>query len=136
MYISVLGISFFFLKLSYSAIYSTALVIWSVGFVEFWRLRERALAIRWGTLGSFRVEHRRSQYEDAAAPGGVGKLPWWKRDLRVLASLPVMLLFVTVLALVLTGIFIFEAFVTKLYTGPGHQYIVREVYVWISLATK
>jgi hypothetical protein len=124
MFISILGVLFYLLKLPYSTVYSTLLVLWSVGFVEFWRLRERALAVRWGTLGSFRVEHRRSQYEDSIAPGGSAVMPWWKRDLRILASLPVILAFATALAVLLTGIFVFEAFVTKLYTGPGHKYVV------------
>jgi hypothetical protein len=46
------------------------------------------------------------------------------RELRVLASVPVILLFAGILAALLTGIFVLEAFVTQLYTGPGHKYIV------------
>lgn len=42
----------------------------------------------------------------------------------MLAGLPVIALFAVVLAVILTGIFLFEAFVTQLYTGPGHRFIV------------
>ena len=42
----------------------------------------------------------------------------------MVASVPVILLFAAVLAALLTAIFVFEAFVTHLYTGPGHKYIV------------
>jgi anoctamin-10 len=42
----------------------------------------------------------------------------------MVASIPVILFFVLVLAGLLTGIFVFEVFVMHLYTGPGHKYIV------------
>jgi hypothetical protein len=42
----------------------------------------------------------------------------------MVASFPVILFFALVLAALLTSIFVFEAFVTQLYTGPGHKYIV------------
>ncbi|KLO19131.1 DUF590-domain-containing protein [Schizopora paradoxa] len=118
--IAIFGFLFFYLKLPYSPIYSAVLALWSVGFVEYWRIRQRILSIRWGTRGSFRAERRRAQYEDII---GGGKFPWWKRDLRILSSLPVILLFAGLLTALLTGIFIIEAFVTQLYTGPGQKYI-------------
>ncbi|EJD07576.1 DUF590-domain-containing protein [Fomitiporia mediterranea MF3/22] len=120
-YIAALGTAFYLLRMPYSAIYSTLLMAWSIFFVEFWRIRERTLSVRWGTRGSFRVERRRAQYKDAGGPGI--KFPWWKRDARIFASLPVILLFAAALAALLTAIFIFEAFVTQLYTGPGQKII-------------
>jgi hypothetical protein len=42
----------------------------------------------------------------------------------MMAGLPVIMLFATILAVVLTGIFVLEAFVTELYNGPGHKYVV------------
>ncbi|KAG6849673.1 hypothetical protein H0H93_006389 [Arthromyces matolae] len=112
---AALGLIFYFFGAPYSPIYSTLLFIWSVIFVEWWRVRERILSVRFRTTGSFRVEKRRADY----TPGFV----WWKRELRILASIPVLLLFSAVLFALLTGIFVFEAFVTQLYTGPGYQYI-------------
>jgi hypothetical protein len=100
----------------YSPIYSFLLFLWALTFVEWWRAYELVLALRFGTRGAFRVEKTRAQF----TPG----LPWWKRELRVLASIPVILVFAGVLAMLLTGIFALEAFVTQLYTGPGHKYIV------------
>ncbi|KAI0675957.1 DUF590-domain-containing protein [Trametes maxima] len=114
LFISAVGVLFYFLALPYSTLYSSILLLWSVTFVEWWRIKQRVLSVRWGTKGSFRVEKRRAQYVP---------LSWWKKDLRLLASLPVFLLFASVLAAILTGIFVFEAFVTHLYTGPGHRFI-------------
>ncbi|THH17844.1 hypothetical protein EW146_g3059 [Bondarzewia mesenterica] len=115
MMISLAGFGCFLFGHAYSVIYSSVLFLWSVVFVEWWRVRERVFAVRWGTQGSFRVERRRPQFIEG--------IPWWKRELRMLASVPVMLVFAGILFALLTGIFVFEAFVTTLYTGPGHEYI-------------
>jgi len=112
-------IAYYFLP-PYSPIYSILISIWSISFVEWWRVHERILSLRFGTRGSFRVEKRRAQYK----PG----MRWWVRELRIIASIPVILLFAGVLFAMLTGIFIFEAFVTQLYEGPGKQFIVRATY--------
>jgi anoctamin-10 len=101
--------------LPYSSLYSSALLLWSITFVEWWRIQQRILSVRWGTRGSFRVEKRRAQYTPLA---------WWRRELRVLVSVPVILLFAAVLVALLTVIFVFEAFVTHLYKGPGVMFIV------------
>ncbi|KZV63754.1 DUF590-domain-containing protein [Peniophora sp. CONT] len=113
--IALLGGLFFYLGLPYSPIFSSALVLWTTVFVETWRIRERIFAVRWNTLGSFRVEKRRASYVDGTR--------WWQRELRTLASVPVILVFAGLLFALLTAMFVFEAFVTTLYTGPGHEYI-------------
>jgi anoctamin-10 len=87
------------------------------------------LSVRWGTLGSFRAEKRRPQFrcENGKASDGSAAqpFPWWKRELRIISSLPIILFFAGVLAAILTAIFILEAFVTQFYRGPLHDYIVR-----------
>jgi len=85
-------------------------------FVEWWRLQERILSVRWCTRGSFRVEKQRADY--------IAGFPWWRKEARKVASIPVILLFASVLAVVLTGVFVLEAFVTQLYKGPGHRIVV------------
>lgn len=124
LFISGIGVLCYFFARPYSALYSTLLVLWSITFVEWWRIQQRILSVRWGTKGSFRVEKRRAQFQPIA---------WWKRDLRMIASLPVITLFAMVLAVLLTGIFVFEAFVTQLYTGPGHKVIVSPYYALPSI---
>ncbi|KAL4067152.1 calcium-activated chloride channel-domain-containing protein [Scleroderma yunnanense] len=112
---AVLGLVFYFFGTPYSALYSSLLLVWSVVFVEWWTLQQRILSVRWCTRGSFRVEKRRADY--------IPSFPWWKKEFRKMASIPIMLLFASILAILLTGIFVLEAFVTQLYKGPGHQIV-------------
>jgi anoctamin-10 len=120
-FISVIGLLAHYLGHAYSIIYSSLLFLWSVVFVEYWRIRERLISIAWGSLGSVRVENHRSSYIEGHR--------WWKRELKILVSVPVIVLFVVILTVLLTAIFIFEAFVTTLYTGPGHEYIVSHRFI-------
>ncbi|KAG6336075.1 hypothetical protein ID866_3022 [Astraeus odoratus] len=112
---AALGLVFYFFGTPYSPLYSSLLLVWSVVFVEWWALQEKMLSVRWCTRGSFRVEKRRADY--------VSSFPWWRKELRKLTSVPVILLFASILATLLTGIFVLEAFVTRLYTGPGHKIV-------------
>lgn len=115
---AALGLFAHFFLPPYAPIYSILLCLWSIVFVEWWRIHERKLSLRFGTRGSFKVEKRRVQYK----PG----MSWWVRELRILASIPVIIFFAGILSAILTGIFIFEAFVTQLYEGPGKQLIVSK----------
>lgn len=117
-FISVAGLLTYYFGHAYSIVYSSLLFLWSVVFVEYWRIRERLYAVAWCSLGSVRVEKHRPTYIEGHR--------WWKRELKILFSVPVITLFASVLAVLLTAIFVIEAFVTALYTGPGHQYIVRQ----------
>ena len=119
-----LGLLAHFFLPPYAPIYSILLCSWSIIFVEWWRVYERKLSLRFGTRGSFKVEKRRAQYK----PG----MSWWVRELRVLASIPVIVFFAGILSAILTIIFVFEAFVTQLYQGPGKNLIVSAfTKIWI-----
>ncbi|KAG8860323.1 hypothetical protein FRB96_003972 [Tulasnella sp. 330] len=121
-----LGAVMFFLAPPFHPAYSTLISLWSIFFVEAWRIRERTLSVIWGSYGCERVERRRSEFKgagDASEVSDDSLFPWWKRELRVMAGLPVIAFFATALFVVLTLIFIVEAFVTQLYTGPGVQYV-------------
>jgi anoctamin-10 len=126
-----LGITFWKFGAPYHPLYSALVVLWSIGMVEWWRIRERKLAVRWGSRGAFRVEKRRVEFDvvigkrGSTTSGDDGDdneaFPWWKREIRILTSLPVIILAALALTGLLTGLFIIEAFVTQLYTGLGHQ---------------
>ena len=123
--ISAIGSGFWLFGASYSPYYSIALILWATTFVEYWKVVERKISVRWGTYGAFRVEKLRYDYtNDDSSP--------LQKDLhkaaRVAASIPVILGFVAVLAGILTTLFAIEAFITRLYTGPLHQHVVSGTY--------
>lgn len=122
---AILGLIGHFWLPPYSPIYSILLSIWSIAFVEWWRVHERILSLRFGTRGSLKVEKHRPQWTKRSS--------WWVKELRLVASVPIILLFACVLSAILTGIFIFESFITELYEGPGKQLIVRSCFVSLFL---
>ena len=114
---ALLGVFAFFYLSTFSHLYSAALLIWSVVFIEWWRIKERKLSVKWGVKGAANVEMLRAEY----VPAGDA---WWKQELKMVASVPVITAYAILLITLLTSIFAFEAFITQLYNGPGHQYIV------------
>lgn len=124
---AVLGLTFWLLGRPFSPIYSLGLVLWSCLFVEIWRMKERKLAVRWGTLGVAQVDRRRHDFQprttriDPATEEIEEVFEWWRRELRVVLSLPVVAFFASVLAATMTLMFVVEIFVTQLYHGPLKQ---------------
>ncbi|CDS01550.1 related to IST2-Plasma membrane protein that may be involved in osmotolerance [Sporisorium scitamineum] len=124
---ALLGLSFWLLGKPFSLIYSLGLVTWSCLFVELWRMKERKLAVRWGTLGVSQVDRRRHDFIprttriDPATEEPEEVFEWWRRELRVILSLPTVAFFASVLAATMTLMFVVEIFVTQLYHGPLKQ---------------
>ncbi|KAG8952207.1 hypothetical protein FRC04_004914 [Tulasnella sp. 424] len=121
-----LGLASFWLSKPFNPYYSASVCVWSVIFVEWWRIKQRSISIRWGSFGSEKVQLRRSQFKganDSNDEHDDTSFPWWKREGRILASLPVIAVFATALTGLLTTIFVVEAFVTQLYTGPAVRYV-------------
>lgn len=124
---ALLGASFWLLGRPFSPIYSLGLVAWSCLFVELWRMKQRKLAVRWGTLGVGQVDRRRHDFVarttriDPATDEPEEVFEWWRRELRVILSLPIVAFFASVLAATMTLMFVVEIFVTQLYHGPLKQ---------------
>ncbi|CAO1627089.1 unnamed protein product [Jaminaea pallidilutea] len=123
--VAAVGGLFWIAGAPYHPLYSLALVGWACTFVESWRIKERKLAVRWGTLGCGAVESRRLGFQahrkevDKVTGEEVEVFEWWRRELRVAFSIPAVAFFASVLALVLTTMFVVEVFVARLYDGPG-----------------
>ena len=123
--IAAAGSGFWLFGAAYSPYYSVVLVLWATGFVEYWKIVERKISVRWGTYGAFRVEKLRHDYVDGNDSPLQKDL---RRATRVAASIPVILGFVSVLAGILTMLFAIEAFVSRLYAGPLHQHVVSKAF--------
>jgi len=116
------------------------LCLYSTLFVAIWRVKERKLAVRWGTRGceSVAVGRLRPEYianlgiQDQSA--GLGEKTVdairagddFMRDVKVAVSIPVIVASGMGLGLVLSGIFILEAFVAQVYEGFGKGVVVSQ----------
>ncbi|KAL8277249.1 hypothetical protein RQP46_010318 [Phenoliferia psychrophenolica] len=124
-----IGLLFWIAGLAYSAVYGVAIVAWSTIFIESWRLKERELAVQWGTFGVHKVEVQRPEFKGECAVidpvTGVEEefFPWWKTLGRQLATIPVLLVFATVLACIISVIYSIETIVGEVYSGPGKRYL-------------
>lgn len=109
---------------SFSPLYSFAIVLWSVLFVEWWRIRERILAVRWGTYNAS-LATPRAQFKgivdkiDPITGEQKKSQPWHVTELRQLFSVPILLGAAAVLIFCICGIFTTEVLLTEVYTGPG-----------------
>ena len=122
---------------SYPPLYSIILALYSTIFVATWKIKERKLAVRWGTKGCESVAVGRLRPEYVANMGldrpGAEKRSIvdtvragddLKRDIKVAASIPVIVGCGVVLGAVIMCIFMLEAFVSQAYEGVGKQVVV------------
>lgn len=96
--------------------------------VEGWRIRERVLAVRWGTYKVSAIGKLRPQFqgtmkaEDKINGGYKAIFPWYLRDLRVLSSIPVLLAFASGLVMLIALIFTSEVLINEVYDGKGKSF--------------
>lgn len=123
-------------KDSYPPFYALILSLYSTIFVAYWRVRERKLAVQWGTRGceSVAVGRLRPEYVANLAlnkpASGADQVNAFhagdetKRDVKVAASVPVIAICGVGLGVLLMGIFVLEAFVAHVYEGLGKEVVV------------
>ncbi|OQD75791.1 hypothetical protein PENDEC_c006G04357 [Penicillium decumbens] len=126
---AVLGIFGWLYLGPYSIFYGTALCIWCVVFVEFWKIRESDLSLRWGVKGVDVLKVNRVQYEwekevDDPITGQVVQVfPGWKQFMRQLLLIP----FVSIASVALGGLicatFASEVFISEVYNGSFKGYL-------------
>ncbi|GAA6058250.1 hypothetical protein JCM3770_006077 [Rhodotorula araucariae] len=129
LYPSALGLFFWLLGLPFHPLLGVGFVGWSILFVESWRLRERAIAVQWGTHGLDRVEVERPGFKGEGRTvdtvTGVEKELWsFRRTLtRALAGIPVYIAFVGFLGAVISSIYVVETLLGEVYNGPGKKFL-------------
>ncbi|BGP42532.1 hypothetical protein JCM10450v2_006630 [Rhodotorula kratochvilovae] len=126
---SVLGLFFWLLGLPFHPLLGLGFVGWSILFVESWRLRERAIAVQWGTYGLDRVEVERPGFKGEGRTvdpvTGVEKELWsFRRTLtRALAGIPAYMAFVGFLGTIISSIYVVETLLGEVYDGPGKKFL-------------
>ncbi|WVQ82899.1 hypothetical protein IAT38_005035 [Cryptococcus sp. DSM 104549] len=121
---------------SYPPLYAFLLSVYATVFVALWRIKERKLAVRWGTtgcesvaVGRLRPEYIANMGLDKRTDSGVEAVDAvqagneLKRDTKVAVSVPVIVACGVGLGVVLMGIFVLEAFVGEVYDGIGKEIV-------------
>ncbi|BGP56210.1 hypothetical protein JCM8202v2_003823 [Rhodotorula sphaerocarpa] len=120
---SLIGAFFWVLGLRYHPFLGLGFIGWSVLFVETWRIRERALAVQWGTYHLERVEQDRPGFVgdgyEVDPVTGVTRQRWsFGRTLtRGLASVPAYAAFVGFLGVIVAMIYVVETITNEVYDG-------------------
>ncbi|CEQ41706.1 SPOSA6832_03452, partial [Sporobolomyces salmonicolor] len=126
---SVVGLLFWALGLPFHPIAGVGFVGYGILFVESWRLKERALAVHWGTYKLERTELQRPGFRgdgkevDPVTGVTIEAWPFRKTLLRGLASLPAYAAFVAFLGALVSGIYVVETLLGEIYDGPGKRFL-------------
>lgn len=106
-------------------------MIWSIYFVEALKLSEQRFAIENGSHACERVELPRKEYVQEVVIQGkeeveeVDSLDWIQSVRRHTTTFPIVLLFVILLSILVTAIYVLETLITESYSGPLKQFLVR-----------
>ncbi|KAH8926348.1 DUF590-domain-containing protein [Atractiella rhizophila] len=137
----------------YSSFYSTGIILWGIVLTQAWKVRERNLAVNWGVASTSKVLMRRSHQSkkeaaDVEKEEDDDHRVWIRKQLRIFASVPAVLVFAAFLAALISCIYTIEIVLTEVYNGPFKQYLTlvptilfvglvpQVVNVWATTASK
>jgi anoctamin-10 len=114
----------------YSLVFALIIGIWCTVFLEYWKIREVDLSIRWQVKGVSKLKHNRPQFhyekEVIDAAGRVRHyFPRWKRIVRQLAVVPFLFASTVLLVVFIGAIFAVETFIGEGYDGQYDYYLVN-----------
>lgn len=112
----------------YSLAYAILTSVWCTVFLEYWKIKEVDLSIRWRVRGVNKVKVNRPsfQYENIIADEN-GRIkhyfPKWKQISRQLLQVPFILLSALALGLIICSVFVVEVLICETYEGP-HRFVL------------
>ncbi|UKZ83987.1 hypothetical protein TrVFT333_011803 [Trichoderma virens FT-333] len=112
----------------YSIVYTILTVIWCTVFLEYWKVREVDLSIRWRVRGVNKTKNNRPQYKyEQVIVDQYGRTihysPKWKQISRQLLQLPFMAIATVALGLMISAVFAVEILISDSYDGPSNLYL-------------
>ncbi|CRG88001.1 putative protein C691,05c [Talaromyces islandicus] len=126
---AVLGVLCWLYYGSYSIVFALVNCIWSVVFVEYWKLKETDLSIRWGVKGVGVLKATRMEFvwdKEVIDPltGELRKVfSSRKQVLRQMLQIPFGIMAGVVLGLLVVATFAMEVFISEVYQGPFKTYL-------------
>ncbi|KAH6603133.1 hypothetical protein Trco_007908 [Trichoderma cornu-damae] len=112
----------------YSLTYAILTVVWCTVFLEYWKVREVDLSIRWRVKGVNKTKTNRPAYKyEKVIVDQYGRTlhyaPKWKQISRQLLQLPFMVIATVALGLMICSVFAVEILISDSYDGPSHFYL-------------
>jgi anoctamin-10 len=113
----------------YSLFFALVIGVWCTVFLEYWKIKQADLAIRWDVRGVGDLKINRPKFKPEkkkvdAAGRIVQYFPRWKRVVRQLAVIPFVMLSTLFLGALIVIVFTIETFVSEAYEGPYKFYLV------------
>lgn len=114
---------------TYSPTYAVLTTVWCTVFLEYWKIQQIDLSIRWDVKGVGTVKVNRPQFRwERVTVDRTGRKTHYvsrrKQVLRQLLQIPVMAAATLVLSMIILGVFALETLVSEGYNGPYKNVIV------------
>ena len=114
----------------YSLFFALVIGVWCTVFLEYWKIKQTDLAIRWNVRGVGDLKVNRPQFHfETKTIDAAGRVrhyfPRWKRVLRQLVVVPFVLVSTLLLGALISLVFVIETFISEAYEGPYKFYLVR-----------
>ncbi|ROT38198.1 hypothetical protein SODALDRAFT_340409 [Sodiomyces alkalinus F11] len=112
----------------YSLVYAITTCVWCTVFVEYWKLREVDLSIRWRVRNVAQVKTNRPQFTwERVVTDCAGRkhyfFPKWKQVVRQLLQFPFFGIATAALGLLIVSVFAIEVLISESYEGPYKFYL-------------
>ncbi|GAO19187.1 hypothetical protein UVI_02063570 [Ustilaginoidea virens] len=116
----------------YSLTYAILTGVWCTVFLEYWKITEIDLSIRWTVRGVNKVKVNQPSFKyDKIIVDENGRtkhyFPKWKQISRQLLQIPFIVLATLVLGLMISSVFVVEVLICETYEGPHQFYLVRSL---------
>lgn len=116
----------------YSLAYAILTGVWCTVFLEYWKIKEIDLSIRWMVRGVNKVKINRPSFKhDKILVDEHGRtkhyFPKWKQIARQMLQIPFITLAAIVLGLIICFVFVVEVLICETYEGPHQFYLVNRI---------
>ncbi|KAF2135221.1 uncharacterized protein K452DRAFT_323173 [Aplosporella prunicola CBS 121167] len=125
---AVTGILAWFFAPNYSLSYAVITSMWCIVFLEYWKLQQIDLGIRWNVkgVGALKVNRPTWKYEQKYLDPATGEVkyhfPRWKHVARQAIQIPFILAALVILGALIALVFAVEIVVSEVYDGPMKAY--------------
>ncbi|KAF4946713.1 hypothetical protein FGADI_10917 [Fusarium gaditjirri] len=112
----------------YSLAYGILTSVWCTVFLEYWKIQELDLSLRWNVKGIQHVKVNRPQFKydyEYTDEGGRKHyyFPRWKKVVRQLLQIPFLIVAFLALGIIIIAVFTIEILISETYAGPYKDYL-------------